>query len=531
MTPVFRNRSTSRDCWRHRIRLQAVNAAIALAIAIAAATALHGQPDPRVVTRRWIASHQREIVGELLDLLTIPNVSADRANIRKNAERLRTMLTRRGFAAELLETDRNPLVYGERNAASAAARTLLFYAHYDGQPVDPKGWQQPDPFKPVIRTGRFDRGGQVIADGDTRSTYDADWRIYARSASDDKAPIVALLSAVDALGARGSAPGMNVRVILDGEEEASSPSLTPAIGRHQQKLRAEVMVILDGPMHSSGRPTVVYGARGLVAFNLTVFGPKAGVHSGNYGNWIPNPAQRLASLLASMKNDNGRVLVAGFYDGVVPPSPEERARLGTLPDDSADMLRALGVAAPEQAFPGLQDALVYPTLNVRGMTSAHVGAGARTIIPDRATAAIDVRLVKETRADDLLDKIRAHVRAQGYHLIDAREPDDETRAKYSRIARLEVLPHATNAFRISPLDPEARRIVDALHKYFDEPPVQLRTLGGTVPIAPFIEALGFPAVLLPTVNFDNNQHEENENLRIGHLFQAIEALTAVLGSQ
>ncbi len=360
----------------------------------------------------------------------------------------------------------------------------------------------------------------------SRSTED-DWRIYARSASDDKAPIVAFLSALDALKAAGQLPAAHIRVVLDGEEETSSPSLVPAIAAHREKLRADAMVILDGPMHSSGRPTLVFGARGIVTFNLTVFGPRAGVHSGNYGNWVPNPAQRLSSLLASMKDEDGRVTIAGFNDGVVAPLETERQQLGVLPDDRRAMLESFGIAAPEEAYPTLQDALVYPTLNVRGLVSAQVGAGARTIIPDRATAAIDVRLVKETRSVDLLDKIRAHVRSRGYQLVDA-EPSDEIRARHSRIVRIEASSTATEAFRTSPLDPEARRFAAALHRFFDEPPVQIRTLGGTVPVAPFIEALGCPAVLVPTVNFDNNQHEDNENLRLGHLFRAIEVIAALL---
>ena len=482
------------------------------------------QADLRTRVRSWIDSNQTAVVRELLELLAIPNVAADRANIRRNADHLRQMLGRRGFAAEVLETAGNPLVYGELRAPGAT-RTLLIYAHYDGQPVEPKGWQQPDPFKPVLRTGRLDSGGELV--GVTApARYEDDWRIYARSASDDKAPIVALLSAVDALKAHGVSPKSHLRVILDGEEEASSTSLVPAIDRDRDKFRADLMVILDGPMHSSGRPTVVYGARGILTFNLTVFGPRSGVHSGNYGNWIPNPAQRLALLLASMKGEDGRVTVNGFYDGVAPPDARERQQLGVLPDDAATILKAFGILEPEQAFPVLQDALVYPTLNVRGLVSAHVGPGARTIIPDRATAAIDVRLVKETRAADLLEKIRAHVQARGYHLVDA-DPTDDIRAKHARIARIEAAP-ATAAFRTSPLDPQARRTVEAFGRFFDEEPVRLRTLGGTVPIAPFIEALGFPAVLVPTVNFDNNQHEENENVRIGHLFRSIEIMAALI---
>ncbi len=483
------------------------------------------QPDLRTAVEKWIGAHQRQVVSELVELLSIPNAAADHANIRRNAEHLRALLARRGFAAEILETSGNPLVYGDLKVPNAT-RTVLFYSHYDGQPVDAKAWRQANPFVPVMRTARLDRGGTDIPDFITRAQFDPEWRLYARSASDDKSPIVALGSALDALQASGLRPTSNVRVILDGEEEAGSRSLVPAIGRYRDKLRADLMVILDGPEHSSGRPTIVFGARGIVRVDVTVFGPKVGVHSGNYGNWVPNPAQRLATLLASMKNDEGRVLVEGFYDAVAPLAKEERALLDAVPDDSAEMLKSFGIAAPEKAFPKLQDAMQYPTLNVRGMVSAHVGAGARTIIPDSATASIDIRLVKETLAADLVEKMRRHVARQGFHLVE-REPDDRTRAAHQKIARV-VASEATAAFRTSPLDPQARAVAAAVERTFGAPPVQLRTLGGTVPIAPFIEALGFPAVLVPIVNFDNNQHDENENLRLGNLFDGIVTIAAIL---
>jgi len=481
--------------------------------------------DLRTSVSGYVDAHQREILAELFETLAIPNVAADRPNIRRNAEHLRTMLGRRGFVSEILETTGNPLVYGALNVPGAT-RTVLFYCHYDGQPVDVKAWKQPDPFTPVLRRGRME-DQPALVDPKTVARYEADFRIYGRSASDDKAPIVALLSALDALKASGLAPSSNLRVILDGEEEASSPSLVPAIARYRDKLRADLMVILDGPGHSSGRPTVVYGARGIVTVDLTVFGPKSGVHSGNYGNWMPNPAMRLASLLASMKDEEGLVKVAGYYDAVVPLTPAERAMLDAVPDDGARMLSTFGVAGPELAFPKLQDALQMPTLNVRGLASSFVGAGARTIVPDRAIAAIDIRLVKETSGADLVAKIQAHIGKQGYHLVDA-DPDDATRAKYSRIARLSLNGPILSAFRTSTNDPQARALVAAVTQTFGRPPVQLRTLGGTVPIAPFIEALGFPAMLVPTVNFDNNQHEENENLRLGTFFDSIVTIAAVL---
>jgi acetylornithine deacetylase/succinyl-diaminopimelate desuccinylase-like protein len=500
-----------------------------VALVLALMTAAHAQSEAkRTRIAAWVADHQQQIVRELVELLSIPNVATDRANIRRNAEHLRGMLASRGFVAEVLETRGNPLVYGEL-AVPDATRTLLLYSHYDGQPVERRAWKQADPFTPVLRTGRLDQGGAEIPDPAGQTQFDPNWRVYARSASDDKAPIVAICAALDAMKAAGLRPSWNVRVILDGEEEAGSPSLVPAIASYKEQLRADLMVILDGPIHSTGHPTIAYGARGIVTLDLTVFGPMVGVHSGNYGNWVPNPAQRLAALLASMKDDDGRVLVKGFYDGIAPLTPEERALLDAVPDDAPQMLGTFGVAAPERAFPRLQDALQYPTLNVRGLSSAHVGSGARTIIPDRAIAAIDIRLVKETRATDLVEKLRAQVRSQGYHLV-TRDPDAELRAQHGKLARIDMSRTATNAFRTSPADPHARRIAASLQREFGRAPVQLRTLGGTVPIAPFIDALGFPAILVPTVNFDNNQHEENENLRLGHLFQAIEIVAAILGS-
>ena len=489
--------------------------------------ALLAQPpaDLQTSITGWVDAHQKQIVGELVDTLAIPNVAADAPNIRRNADHLRGMLTRHGFTSEILETDGNPLVFGSLNVPGAT-RTILFYCHYDGQPVDAQAWRQADPFTPVLRRGRFEERPEPI-DPKSPARYDPEARIYARSASDDKAPIVALLAAVDALKASTLAPSSNVRVILDGEEEASSPSLVPAIARYQDRLRADLMVILDGPVHSSGRPTVVYGARGIATVDLTVFGPTSGVHSGNYGNWMPNPAMRLATLLASMKDDDGRVRIAGYYDGVAPLTPAERAMLDAVPEDTERMLKTFGVAAPERAFPRLQDAMQMPTLNIRGLASSFVGANARTIVPDRATAAIDIRLVKETRAADLVAKLRAHVEQQGYHLVDG-VPDAATRATYGRIAALTVTGPMLNAFRTSTSDPQARAVVSAVTKMFGAPPVQLRTLGGTVPIAPFIETLGFPALLVPTVNFDNNQHEENENLRLGTFFDSIVTIAAIL---
>ena len=487
------------------------------------------QPQPaalREQVERYVTANQRAIVSELVTLLTIPNVAADKANIRKNAELLRTMLERRGLAARLLETEGNPLVYGELRVPNAT-RTLLLYAHYDGQPVNPPDWKQATPFTPILRDGRMEDGARELPDLATRASFEPDWRIYARSSSDDKSPIVALLAALDALKANSLQPTSNVRVVLDGEEEASSGSLVPAIARYRRELTADAMLILDGPVHPSQKPTLVFGARGIVNIELTVYGPKMALHSGHYGNWVPNPATRLVQLLATFKDDKGRVQVAGFYDGLTPLTADEQAMVDAVPDDP-DRLKALfGIAASEDPERSLQASLQRPSFNIRGLSSAFVGSGARTIIPDRAVAAIDIRLVKETPARPMIEKVIAHLERQGY-LVVSEDPDDATRARHAKIVKLVVRAGGTNAYRTSPVLPISKALADALTQTFGEPPVRIRTSGGTVPIAPFIDALGFPAISVPTVNFDNNQHGENENLRIGHFWRGIVTLAAVL---
>jgi len=491
-----------------------------LPAALFAAASLAAQD--RAAVESWVASHQQAIIRELAELASIPNVARDRDGIHRNAVYLKAMLERHGLAAEVLETAGNPLVYGERRAPGLA-RTVLYYLHYDGQPVDPARWKQPDPFQPILRDGRMEDGAREIPAFTSRARFDDNWRLYGRSTSDDKGPIVAFCAALDAIGGK---PSANVRVVLDGEEEANSPSLAPAVARYRDKFRADLLVVLDGPGHATGRPTLTFGGRGEVSLELTVYGPKFALHSGHYGNWIPNPAVRLAQLLASMKDDQGRTTIAGFYDSVPPLTAEERRVLQAVPDDEAALLRLFGVARPDAVGESLQEAIQYPSLNVRGVRSGYVGADARTIIPSEAVAALDIRLVKETLGEAQVAKVLAHIRRQGWHIVEA-DPDDATRMRYPKLVRV-ARGEITEAYRTDMADPEAVRLTQALDRSWGEPPVRIRTMGGTVPITLFIRELGFPAVALPIVNFDNNQHSENENLRLGSLWRGIVSLAAAL---
>jgi acetylornithine deacetylase/succinyl-diaminopimelate desuccinylase-like protein len=492
-----------------------------LPIALLAASLGSGQD--RAAIEQYVAAHQRQITSEFTELLSIPNVGTDKAGIRRNTEFLLAMLQRHGLKAELLETAGNPLVYAEKNVPGAV-RTLLFYIHYDGQPVDVAKWKQPGgPFTPLMRDGRMEDGAKTVANFGAMDRFPAGWRLYARSASDDKAPIVALCAALDALGNQVRS---NIHTVLDGEEEMGSPSLTAAIGKYRDKLRASMLLILDGPVHASGRPTLSFGARGIVTVDLTVFGPKMALHSGHYGNWIPNPGMRLAQLLATMKDEQGRTTIKDFYSDVPPLTGAQRKVLKSVPDDEPALLKLFGVARPDAVGESLQEAIQFPSLNIRGMRSGYVDEP-RTIIPPDATAAIDIRLVKETPSERMLGRLKAHIEAQGYHVI-AGDPDDAMRMRYPKLARLKAS-EATEAFRTEPEAKESVEVTAALTRMWGAPPVLIRTMGGTVPIAPFVRELGLPAVGVPIVNFDNNQHGDNENLRMGNLWTGIVTLAAVAG--
>ena len=266
----------------------------------------------------YVQAHQREMVSTLIDFASIPNVKGDAANLQRNARFAGDMLAARGFVVDLVNTSGAPLVVASLQVPGAQ-RTLLLYAHYDGQPVDPAKWKQATPFTPVLRTGRLDaQNVRDIPDPKALTQFDPEWRLYARAAADDKAPIVALATALDALKASGMTPAWNLKILLDGEEESGSPGLTAAADALRGRLASDLTLMLDAPAHPSGRPTLVFGVRGNVTFELTVFGAKDELHSGHYGNWAPNPALRLAQLLASMKDARGRVLIKGFYDGIAP---------------------------------------------------------------------------------------------------------------------------------------------------------------------------------------------------------------------
>ena len=468
--------------------------------------------------RRYAESHRAQIVAEYLKLLALPNIHGDAPALQRNAALLRTMMEKRGLQTELWDTSKGvPVVFGQKRV-SGATRTILFYIHYDGQPVDPKRWAQPDPFVPVVRTASIEAGGMVVTSL-AGATYPDDWRIYARAAGDDKAPIEAILGALDAIGA----PKQNVKIILDGEEEGNGPGLAEVIARFPDKLKSDLLVMLDGPQHPSGRPTIYYGARGGVALNVTVFTAKQGMHSGNYGNWMPDANVRLAQLISAMVGPNGKVAIPGFYGEVLPLSPAARAMIDAVPDQSAQMQKEFGVGSLDGAATSLDEGLNMPSLSVHDIKGGEVGG----VIPASASAQIEVRLVKDNDPKAMLDRITAFIRAQGYFVTD-KDPDVATLATHSRVAK--VMRGARNgaAWRTEPGEPQAAFATEALKAVWGDRLVRIRTFGGGVPAAPFIDAYKIPTIGISIANYDDNQHTDNENVRIGNIFEGMISLAALM---
>jgi acetylornithine deacetylase/succinyl-diaminopimelate desuccinylase-like protein len=408
--------------------------------------------------------------------------------------------------------------------------TVLFYFHYDGQPVVPSQWSQADPFVPVVR--RRNAAGEwqdVGADALQAWPLDPELRVFARSASDDKAPILMLLTALDVLESQAEAPAFNLKVMLDGEEEIGSPSLAATVASARAAFAADALVILDGPLHASARPTVVFGNRGITQVTLTVFGPRAPLHSGHYGNYAPNPALRLATLLAGMKDEDGRVLIPGFYDGVR-LTEADRLTLADVGDDEAALRARIGIARAETVGANYQESLQYPSLNVRGLAAGGVGPVATNVVPSEAVAELDLRTTPETDGRRLYELVRAHIESVGFHLV-AGEPTDLERAQFAKLARFTL--GSTQAAMRMPMDSAVGRWANSALRAPTAPrpgeaPVQIRMMGGTVPTDVLVDALQLPFLLVPTVNDDNNQHAPNENLRIGHFVTGTETIYSLL---
>jgi len=498
---------------------------IAILFSILANQAFAQSSPAAAAARAYRQTREHEIINEFVSLLSIPNVASDTTNIRRNAELISRMMEKRGGKTRLLEVpDAPPVVYGEI-MTPGATRTLIFYVHYDGQPVEPAKWVGGDPFKPTLRSASLEAGGRDIPFPAKDQKFDPEWRLYARSTGDDKAPIIALCAALDALRENKIALASNIKFFFEGEEEAGSPRLEKIVEKYRDLLSADAWLICDGPVDQTRAQQVYFGARGATGLELTVYGPRRELHSGHYGNWAPNPAMMLAKLLASMKDDDGRALVKGYYDGVEPLSETERRAFAEAPDNDALLKRELGVAWTEGAGKRLVELINQPSLNIRGFSSSSVGATARNVIPSTATASIDLRLVKGVDHRRAVELVVEHIRAQGYHVVEG-EPDDAARLKYPKIVRV-TRQGGYNASRTSMDLPISRQIIAAVESARGRV-IKMPTLGGSVPLYIFTDFLKTPCIGVPIANHDNNQHSANENIRLQNLWDGIETMAALL---
>jgi len=420
-----------------------------------------------------------------------------------------------------------PSIYGEV-MVPGAKQTLIFYAHYDGQPVNPSQWAKGlEPFKPVFANGVVGQGGSLIDIPANTLKYDPNWRIYGRSSSDDKAGVMSILTAYDAIVKSGFVLNHNIKFFFEGEEEAASPHLGEILDKHKDLLQSDLWIICDGPVHQSGKKQIVFGVRGDTHLDLTVYASVRPLHSGHYGNWAPNPAMMLAQLLASMKDDKGRVTIKGFYDDMIPISAAEKKALKEAPSIDQQMKDELGILLTESGNESLVESLMYPSLNINGMQSANVGKQASNVIPTTATAVLDLRLVPGNDWRKQQDKVIEHIRKQGYTVID-HEPTADERKKYSKIIRVLRGEGGYNAQRTSLESPIAQKVVKAVQSTTSEQVVILPTTGSSLPLFLFEKYLKAQTITVPVANHDNNQHAENENIRLQNFWNGIETMAALM---
>ncbi len=474
------------------------------AAALLLAVVCFGQQNPAALAARgWRQQHEAAILSEFISLLSIPNLASDTGNIHRNAVAVAALLDKRGVQTRLLKVpSAPPVVYGEIKTPGAT-RTVVFYAHYDGQPLDPKEWATP-PWQPVVR----------------------DQRLYARSSSDDKAPIIVLTEALDALRAAHLPLRSNIKFVFEGEEEAGSPHLAQILAANKVLLRADVWLICDGPVHQSRKQQIVFGARGIETLDITVYGPRRELHSGHYGNWAPNPAFMLVKLLASMKDDDGHVLVDHFYDGIEPLSDTERQAIADAPRFDEELKKELWLDRTEGGGKSLVELLNFPSLNIRGMASSRVGSQASNVIPATATATLDMRLVKGIDHKVASKRVIEHIQKQGYFIVD-HDPDAATLLSHPKVAKVTLDQSGYNAERTS-MDLPISRDVLRIAVEARGPIVKLPTMGGSVPLYMISEILHAPTITVPIANHDNNQHSCNENIRLQNLWDGIELMAALL---
>ena len=470
-------------------------------------------------------------IDEFIEFLTYPNDANYKPDIDKLINWTEDKFESLDFKIEKLETETIPILLASKHI-NDSYKTILIYLHLDGQPVDLNKWNQENPFIPVFK---LNKDGNFI-DYDSRKlkniNYDTleenDIRIFARSSSDAKGPVMMLIQAIKFMDLNNIDQKFNIKLVMDFEEEKGSPSLPSAVEKYSDLLKSDALLIFDGPQHQSDLPTLNFGNRGISQITLKTYGPIVPQHSGHFGNYAPNPVFRMSNILSSMKDENGIVKIKGYYDGIT-ISDETRKYLDDVPDNEESMLSKMQFKMAELVGNSYQEAMQYPSLNVRGIKAGWVEDEVRTIVPAECIAEIDVRLVIESDGYRLHDLIKKHIKSLGYTVLD-HEPSEEERMKYDKIVKFNSSV-SYPAFRTEIDSDIGNWLSNTLIKTFDVKPVLKRTSGGSVPISPFVNTLNIPAVGVPTVNKDNNQHSPNENIKLLNYIKGIETFIGILSSK
>ncbi len=482
-------------------------------------SALHSQSMTKAEIEQSANQYLKNSLLTFKDFLAMPNDGDYSEQIDANLKWCDKAFTALGFETRKIVSKGVPHLYAQK-IIDPKKKSVLFYLQIDGQPVDSSAWNQPSPFQAVIK----DKKGKLVDWKSLDTAIDPDYKIFARSASDSKGPASCFMTALKIMQDKGAAADFNIKVIMDFQEEMSSPTIAQLVQDHRDLLAADRLLIMDGTRHISNLPTLTFGARGIATITLTVFGAKENLHSGQYGNYAPNPAFALARILASMKDKDGRVLIDGFYDGIN-ISEADKKIFAAIPEDLPELDKRLGISQAEKVGVTYEESMQFPSLNVRGMRAGWVGKEVRTIIPSTAVAEIDIRLVPETEGQRMVDLVSKHIEAQDVTLTKT-EPTDAERAKYPLLASFDYR-LGTKPFRTD-IDSDIGHWLDKAMLRAVDQHVNIRATGGSQPMATFIETLDLPAVSIRIPNPDNNIHGPNENIRIGNFREGIKMCLAVL---
>jgi len=460
---------------------------------------------------------------EYKEYLSFPNLPTVPKDIDANVQWILDALERRNIEGEILVENGIKHVFAQKGN-TPEKKTILVYFQVDGQPVDSTEWSQESPWIPVLK--EYENGDWKEIDWENLDKkIDPDWRVFARSASDSKGPGMTFFSALDILSENGIEPSVNLKMIFDFQEEISSPQLASLVEKNKETFKADGIMIMDGTRHISNLPTLAFGARGIATITLKIYGAKNNLHSGQFGNFAPNPVFRTAQLIAKIKDENGRVLIPGFYEGVV-FTEEDLAVMAAVPESNEEIGAKLGFKGMDQVGESYQQAIQFPSLNIRGISGAWVGNEVRTIIPNEVTVEIDIRTVKEAPGSRQVELVRSFIESKGYHLIEG-EPTEEERQQYEKIASFSYR-LGSQPFRADLNSNFAKWLSAGMSRAFGNNYVKMRQTGGSQPMAPFINVLGIPAVSVRVPNPDNNIHAPNENLRLGNYLEGIQSCLSIL---